>query len=226
VSRTFGLVDEKLFEADFFLDKLTESSSDWFASRCYVSAFISAARSVTFALQATLRDLCGFGEWYETKQLELRSNPTARFFGRARTDSQHIGINPLNSSSSRRRDDGGFQHLYFFTSSEVGSEVPDCPDVDAVTACREYMVLIVMLILECYERFGTSIDPALYYTTENLRKLGLTVEDVEESFGFPRGWTRVRPGDMDDEQRLRVLSKEAGSTAIDELFMKYLGRSR
>ncbi len=226
MARSFGLVDDKLFEAAFFLDKLAQADSDWFAARCYLSAFISAGRSVTFAIQSCLSDHDGFAEWYAQKQEVLRTNSTARFFGKARTESQHFGENLLNAGSFGLRQDGTRAFLYYFQPSAIESTLPDCPEVDAVSACREYIVLLVGIVFDCYERFGSSIDPALYYTAEHTRKLGLTVEDIEASFGFPRGWTRIAPGHDYDEQRLKMISREAGATAIDELFAKYLNRSR
>jgi hypothetical protein len=106
MGRSFDLVDDKLFEGDFFLDRLAESGHDWFASRCYFSAFVSAARTVTFALQGCISDVEGFGEWYAEKQAAMRANTTARFLGKVRTESQHLGINPLNGVSSSRGADG------------------------------------------------------------------------------------------------------------------------
>jgi len=55
VAKSFDLVDEKLAEADFFLEKLRDSSTDFFAARCYFSAFVSPSRSVTFALQGVTK---------------------------------------------------------------------------------------------------------------------------------------------------------------------------
>jgi uroporphyrinogen-III synthase len=41
-------------EADFFLKKLKEAGFDLFAVRCYTNAFTTAARSVTYAIQAVM----------------------------------------------------------------------------------------------------------------------------------------------------------------------------
>jgi hypothetical protein len=225
MARSFDLVDEKLFEADFFLEKLDGSGFDLWEARFYLSAFIGAARSVTFALQGSISDLDGFNDWYSAKQDALRTNPTARFFAKARTDSQHLGINPLQGGRSGRSADGKLEYRFYFGSVVLGEPLPDCPTVDVVTACREYLTLLVQYVFDCYQQFGPSIDPSLFYTVENLERRGMSIEDVEESFGYPRGWTAVG-GVLDADQRLRLLRREAGATSVDFLFEKYLGRSR
>jgi hypothetical protein len=191
MTRGFGLVDDKLFEADFFLEKLSDCGFNFWEARFYLSAFVSAARTVTFALQGSISDLDGFNEWYSAKQEALRSSPTARFFAKARTDSQHLGINPLHGGGSARGADGKLEHWFYLGSGLLGEELQDCPTVDVVTACREYLTLLVQMVFDCYQQFGPSIDPSLFYTVENLERRGMSIEDVEESVGYPRRWTAV-----------------------------------
>ena len=68
---SFDWVDEKLFESDFFLTKLEETAYNFSAARYYFSAFTSAARSVTFALQKVMKRIPGFDEWYLKKKVLL-----------------------------------------------------------------------------------------------------------------------------------------------------------
>lgn len=98
--RSFGIVEEKMYESDFFLEKIAESE-DMSEANYYFSAFISAARSVTFALQASLSGIAGFEEWYLEKQKILRENQLARFFTDARNYSQKQGRRYIHSSSRR-----------------------------------------------------------------------------------------------------------------------------
>jgi len=79
-NRSFSLVDHKVSEAEFFLNQLSDCGFNHFELQCFVSAFISSARSITFSLQAVLRDLDGFQTWYRRKQEVLRNNPNFRFF--------------------------------------------------------------------------------------------------------------------------------------------------
>jgi hypothetical protein len=227
--RSFGLVDDKLCEADFFLEKLAAcgggrpGDDGWFAAKCYFSAFTSAARSVTFALQSSLSDLPGFSDWYAGKRTEMRADRLATFFNRARTESQHIGFNPVNAGTSGRGSDGRPRELYWF--ADVGGAGMELPQEDVVTACHAYMVNLVRLVYECYLVFGEDIDPAQYYTLNNLRRRGVSIEDVEEEFGYPRGWTGL-PG-ATDAQRLEVLRRTSmPDSGIDPIFDKYLEKVR
>ncbi len=72
------LARDKLREAEFFLDKLSGRTGRDF--RYYLSAFLSAARSVTWVLQAELRPkfAAEFDEWYEPYQQSLGRDRTAR----------------------------------------------------------------------------------------------------------------------------------------------------
>jgi len=65
MAKSFGIVEDKLREAEFFLTKLRESNRFEYESRYYFSAFISAARSVTMVLQKTMKDVDGFTSWYQ-----------------------------------------------------------------------------------------------------------------------------------------------------------------
>jgi hypothetical protein len=56
------------------------SLSEAFCIGYYFSAFISAARSITFTLQASLKDVNGFPEWYKEKQTLLKKITSQGFF--------------------------------------------------------------------------------------------------------------------------------------------------
>jgi hypothetical protein len=119
MSRSFGLVDEKLAEANFFLEKLAGAGTNFFETRCYFSAFVAAARSVTFSLQAVMADIDGFRDWYADKQDTLRMDELPRFFHIARTQLQHLGISPVNAGSTRRAHDSTLQVQCHFISGQV-----------------------------------------------------------------------------------------------------------
>lgn len=209
--RQFGLVDDKLYEADFFLDRLAETGV-MYEARYYFSAFATAARSVTFVLQACLSDVPGFAEWYERKRDELRRDPISRFFHRFRTESQKIGTNPLRMGTLSR--EAAAFHLHGV----------DVPETNATVLAQRYMRAVVALIHECYDVFGTTVDPDQYHTLRNLRRLGRSIEDIEEELGFPRGWTKI--DGASDGDRLYGLRSQIPMSGIDPLFIKYLGKPR
>ena len=92
MAQSFGIVEEKICEAHFFLEKLAASSPDDGASRFNFSAFISAARSTTLALQASMNGVPDFGSWYNSVQDEIITDPLMSFFKELRNDSIHKGL--------------------------------------------------------------------------------------------------------------------------------------
>lgn len=237
MTRSFGIVEEKVYESDFFLEKVAESE-DLREANYYFSAFISAARSITFALQASLSGLEGFEEWYMEKQQLLRENELARFFTDARNYSQKQGRTYIHSGSRKYSNDGGeiFPRRYYFETPVsnqhnanlfirimVSDESAEKQLNDAYSQCKNYMVLLAEIIYDCFQRFGPVIDPEQYYTLENINNLGLTIEDIEEKVGFPRAYTDAN---IPDEERMRLIRNSQPRTEIDYIFVKYFNKDK
>ena len=125
MARSFGIVEEKLCEAEFFFGLLRGSSPYSSDSRFYFSAFVSAARSVTLALQATMDGVSGFEPWYHSVQEELRADPLARFFKEVRDVSVHTGLNPLNEVTLEHAK----EHLMSLLRDSRHSHVIVLPDL-------------------------------------------------------------------------------------------------
>lgn len=68
---SFSVVEDKLLEAEFFLRKLGATDMHDSEARYYFSAFVSACRSVTWALQKSLKGVGGFDSWYESVREQL-----------------------------------------------------------------------------------------------------------------------------------------------------------
>jgi hypothetical protein len=226
MSRSFQIVEDKIEEAEFFLEKLHFKDTDFptFSLReasFYLSAFLSAVRSITFCLQASLSDLDGFQSWYERHQVSLNANELARFFLEARNLSQKVGYYPLRGGRIHR-DENGARHveLYFAPLEDMGL----VPDADVATACEAHFRQLLEITVDCYGAFGSIIDPEKYYTIENMRQLGLTIEDFEVELGYEEGWTDV--SDLSPEECIDVLREYAPKIAIDWIFRKYLGTDR
>lgn len=210
--RSFGLVDQKVTEADFFLQKLASSGVDVLAARSYTSAFASAARAVTNAMQAVLHDQSGFAQWYEQHQRFLKRDPICRFFHDFRIAAFHIGDNPVSA--------GDLRHWWFMPTPDM----PNVPREDVVTACNAYMTAVVSVVFECYGRFGPLIDARQRYTAKYFAAIGKTIEDAEEDFGLPRGWTDIGRPDL-APYRWQILRDMTIGCEINELFAKYLGKT-
>lgn len=217
MSRSFGLVDYKVQEAEYFLLELRRLSEGFhFGSVQFVaSAFVSAARSITFAMQASLKGIATFDTWYEGRQAILRSNPLAKFFHDFRTVTQHLGINVVSAGTSSA--DG--IHFYFVPCSDLRY----VPEKDVVSASESYFRLVLELVYDCYVHMGPIVNGQLYFTAEHFASRGMSIEDAEEELGFPRGWTDIGCPDA-LPYRWELLRRQADGCLIDEQFHRWLER--
>jgi len=227
MAQSFGVVEDKLRETEFFLDQLGISSRFSFDARCHFSAFVSAARSVTLALQKAMGGISGFESWYQGAQDKLKTDPLAPFFAEIRNDSVHKGLNPLNQVTLDHLPEDLFHQMY----QHKRSHVLVLPDVraknltvlaDAVQTSTLYFISLVNVIFECYDQFRCVVDPQWYFTRDNFSAMGKSFEDAVAELGFPPVWASCAPAGDDD--RWRVLRSLQPSCQINDLFQKYLGR--
>jgi hypothetical protein len=203
--RPFWLIDGKLREADFFLEKL-RAAPDLDDARYYFSAFASAARSITYAIQVCLRGVPGFERWYESKQEKLKRDSIAKYFHCLRNHMNHVGLNPLGRMTR------GILTTEFFL---VGKNVPE---ENAVVACRGYLSALVGIAAEAFEKFWHHLDLPADITIATLEERGFTLEDVEAEFGLPARWSAG--AHRLPAKRLELL-KEYSKTVIGDLREKY-----
>ncbi|MYI70028.1 MAG: hypothetical protein F4103_15250 [Boseongicola sp. SB0673_bin_14] len=225
MAQTFDIVEEKLCEAHFFLEKLTASSPLSADSRYHFSAFVSAARSTTLSLQATMKTVPGFESWYASVQGEIRTDPLMSFFKEIRNDSIHTGRNPLNQVTAEHLR----EHLAFQLRHKSRSHVIVMPDLvgqdttvlaDAVRESRDYFKSVLRIVHDCYNRFRHVIDPQWHFTEENFIAMGKTFEDAVVELGYPPIWATLAPNEKDG---WRVLRKKQPPCQINWLFQDYLG---
>lgn len=217
VTRSFGLVDYKIQEAEFFLLEVHRHGRmiEHGAVQFCVSAFVSAARSVTFAMQASLKGHFEFDAWYAPRQEALRKDPLSRFFHEFRTVTQHIGENLVSGGSHSKA--GTF---YYFAPCR---DLPSVPDLDVITACDMYFKSVLDLVYECYVHLRTVVDGQWYFTEENFKRMGKKIEDAEEELGMPRGWTDIKQPDT-ALHRWQLLRQNADGCNIQPQFQKWLGK--
>jgi hypothetical protein len=222
--RSASNIDYKTQQAEFFLRRLSETNVGFFEAQCFADAFVSANRSVTFALQAVCSSIPGFVDWYSTQQAAMRADSLMRFFHDYRTSSVHMGECPTRACSRSRGSDERPVTLYFFLPTP---DLPSPPDADVVSACREYFCRTLRVVLNCYRRFSYDLDDRWHYSPAHFQSLGLTVEDAEEAMGFPRGWTAV--GEATPDQILErwhlLIRHHCVGCQIGELFYEYLGET-
>lgn len=215
MTRSFGLVDYKIEEAEYFLLELRRLGKTYKVRQLQfcASTFVSAARSVTFAMQASLRGNAEFEVWYEARQKELKADPLARFFHNFRTVTQHIGANVVGAVAS-----GPNGPVHYFMPCH---DIPEVPELDVISACEVYFKSVLKLVFDCYMHLGTVIDGQQYFTRENFADLGKSIEDAEEELGYPRGWTDIgKPGT--EPYRWELLRRQADGCPIERQFWEWL----
>lgn len=228
MSRAFGIVEDKVEETEFFLSKLiTELNEHPYGmlkeAQYYLSAFVAAARSITFTIQASISDIDGFKEWYGLQQSKLKENKLAGYFLEARNLSQKIGYY-LIGGGRFYKDEQGRECTQFYFQAFLDDHLKYVPEEDVRKCCITYFKILLGVVMDCYKTFGREIDPELFFTYENMLSSHKTIEDFEEQAGYPRGYTDI-PG-FTIKQRVELLQQHHPKPQIDWIFNKYLGVNR
>jgi hypothetical protein len=214
MDQTFDTVDEKIAESEFFLRRMAENGSDRLAFNCFLSAYLSASRTTTLALQQ-FKHIPGFEQWYKPHQESLRASPLAKFFLDARNDHVHGGPYPISGGSFYQ----GEARYYFRRSTETHQQ----PDKDVVSSCRSYFVLLLEIVYDCYVKLGVHIDPQQHYTKQHFAAQGRTIDDAEIEVW---GWIckSLIEDDFDEDDRWHELRSRVGECTVNHLFFSYLGK--
>ena len=80
---------QKYNEAEYFLEMMKENIEDRQKFKYNLSAFLSAARSVTFVLQDEFSKNRDFDEWYYKKQMKMKRDELLKFFNKKRISVIH-----------------------------------------------------------------------------------------------------------------------------------------
>lgn len=218
-SRGFYLVTQKVAEADFFIEKMKNCGLLDSNFKHYLSAFSSAARSITFCLQYSMEDYPGFAEWYPTQQEILKDDRLAKFFVKIRNESQKRGVIWIEESGVG--DKNGWTIFRKFTNGP-NSDIKEIPPGEIINLCVEYFCSILIVLEKFYRDFDVYVDPRVLFTQRGLHALGWSIEDLEEYLGFPRGWTNIPlDGNDKDEQRLNALRRYGFDEELEEFLLKY-----
>jgi hypothetical protein len=195
------LVEERLQEANYFAKRIGKHRFSHEVAY-ELNAFLSAARSVTFLLQKEMSRVVGFTSWWDLQRSQLTSDASAVFFHRLRNFSQKEGRVSLVSTTGPAGPRGRWTHRF------AGNEDP-VPQAllhrDVVECCREHVAKLAQMVLACAAQFPFHSRPSRVLTGPGVEALGISLEDIEETLGFPRGWTALEGADV--EMRCRLLRR-------------------
>lgn len=208
---TFATVDSKVAETEFFVQKLFSSNHPEF--NYYLSAYLSASRTATFALQRFFH-IKGFKDWYEGHRIRLQSDELAKKFLELRNDHVHGGQYPVSGSSHHL----GSSVYFFKPHPRVGSSLDNI-----AVAARDNFLNLLQIVYDCYVVFGTQIDPQQHYTREFFATTGRGIDDAELEIW---GWvcTHLIEDGFDEDDRWHELRGNLGCCEINHLFYSYLGK--
>lgn len=206
------LVEERLFEADYFARRLRQSPP--YHLEYNLNAFLSAARSVTFLLQKEMAHVPGFREWLAKKQDELRADAAARFFLLLRNFSQKEGRVPtigFGGTGTTRR------WTYRF-AGRAPATPPELYDCNIAECCSEHVAKLARLTLDFADAFPFHSCPHKALTVEGIAALGLSLANVAATAGLPEGWLDVAPFELEAQLAgVRTLVDDVDFPAIRKL---------
>lgn len=210
IPHDFETVDEKVIEAEEFLQQMAGAGSSAVSFRSAFSAFVSATRTITLALQH-FQHVPGFARWYQPHRLRLRSDALAAFFLDVRNDHVHGGPHPVT-----RAEFSPSGSKYFFDRSLGQSD-------DVVSLCRKYFVSLLQIVYDGYAKLGVHIDPQQYFTREHFAALDRGIDDAEVEI---YGWvcSHLIEDGLNEEARWQELRSHVQSCTINHLFYAYLGK--
>jgi hypothetical protein len=185
VARSISIVEYKVQQAHFFLERLELSELNFFAVQCFTDAFASACRSITFSMQAVMNEVPGFKDWYSPRIESLKQDRISAFFNAYRTASIHIGDTVVRGGTSCRGADGNPQRRFFFMAIP---DVPQVPSEDVVTICKSHFTSLLALVYDAFSTFLHQLDDRWYFTEAHFQRMGKSFDDAITEVGLQHEW--------------------------------------
>jgi hypothetical protein len=161
---------------------MKQTVNDWMLFKFHLSAFLSAARSITLVMQKEYAHTARFESWYQRQQEEMRKDGLLTFFNNLRVTSFHIKqVQPRvqfftscedlfsmpSGSTIVMGDKNEGAYLTNASVAEVAATdvakiradqrwlFDEKPDEDVITLCERYLSSMSTLVYECRENFET-----------------------------------------------------------------------
>ena len=166
----------KVGEAEHFLSMMNQTCEDDKLFAYNLSAFLSAARTITWYMQKQYKHRDGFAQWYCQKQIEMSADPELEYLNDARVEAVHTepvatgttrvatvtarafivkpGV-PVEAQAEVQQGKSG----QVDSSTDVGPRTvrrffPEYGGVDVMEFCVEQLTKLDKVAEECRNRFG------------------------------------------------------------------------
>lgn len=211
------LVEERLLEAKYFARRFARQR-DRNRIGYELNAFLAAARSVTFLLQKEMAKVPGFAVWWDGQRCFLAGDAAAAFFLKLRNFSQKEGrISLVGRSLGSGK---GWRWSYRFAGN-ADRVPPALLHRDLADCCHEHVAKLARIVLACTDAFPYQTCPRRALTPAGVEALQVSLRDVEESLGYPRGWMEI--GDpVSHDRRIHALREHVDG--IDFVALRRLAR--
>ena len=117
----------KLEEAEYFLKMMKESFEDDRTFAYHLSAFLSAARSVTLYMQVQYSHQAEFGTWYGQQREAMSGDTELKFLNDARAESIHKNV----ARASASRVVSVAADLFLVSGNSMSSPEPEVTETPA-----------------------------------------------------------------------------------------------
>jgi len=169
-----NITKRKLREAEYFLHKMKKSFKDDDKFYWNLSAFLSAARSITEYIEKQYAHYNGFPEWYCQKKIRMFTDPELKYLKKARDTDVHTDTHgkPLETGATRKIQ-GSMDAILVEEGTPMAEQVKEAEPkpptqsspktvrrffskfggVDVVPFCESQLGKLTKLVEECEKRF-------------------------------------------------------------------------
>jgi len=165
-----NITRHKIQEAEYFLSKMKQFFEDDNTFAYNLSAFLSAARSITWYMQKQYKQRDGFAEWYCPHQIKMSADSELEYLNKVRVEDVHR--KPVLSGATRELTMTGDIILVKDGASvaEQAKEAepkpptqsrqktvrrwfPEFRQVEVIEFCENQLTKLAKMVEECENRF-------------------------------------------------------------------------
>jgi len=160
----------KIREAEYFLSMMNHVFEDDNTFSYNLSAFLSAARSITWHMQEQYRGRQNFDEWYRQRQIKMSADPELHYLNKVRVEDVHR--KPVLSGATREltilatvilvKDGASVAEQAKEAEPKPPTQsrqktvrrwFPEFGQVDVMEFCEKQLTKLAKLVEECENRF-------------------------------------------------------------------------